>query len=480
MENEERKYVKDIADMNSDFSQWYTDIVLKAELVDYAPVKGFMIIRPYGYAIWENLKSILDEKIKKTGHQNAYFPLMIPESMLNKEKEHVEGFAPEVAWVTHGGENKLGERLCIRPTSETIICTMYSKWVKSYRDLPVMINQWANVVRWEKTTRPFLRTAEFLWQEGHTLHETKEEAVAETMKMLDVYADVFENYLAIPVIKGRKSDKEKFAGAEATYTIEAMMHDGKALQSGTSHYFGNGFAKAFDIKYQSRDGKMEYPFQTSWGMSTRAIGGIIMTHADERGLKLPPKVAPIQIVIVPFAQNKGNVLDKVEDIYNNLNCQYRVQKDTREDVTSGYKCNHWELRGVPIRIEIGPKDIEKAECTVFRRDTCTKEQVKLSELTNYIGELLDKIQQNMYDMAILNRKDKTYVSENFEEYKQIYAQKEGFTEIYWCNDVECEKKLKDETGCTIRCILEENIKDDKKCCICGRHAKVKVTTAKQY
>lgn len=478
---EEKEYVKELTKMDEDFASWYTDIILKAELVDYAPVKGFMVIRPYGYAIWENIQAILNEKFKATGHKNAYFPVLIPESMLNKEKEHVEGFAPEVAWVTHGGENKLEERLCFRPTSETIISTMYSKWVKSYRDLPVLINQWANVIRWEKTTRPFLRTTEFLWQEGHTLHETKEEAEEETLRMLNIYADLFENYLAMPVVKGRKSDKEKFAGAEATYTVEAMMHDGKALQSGTSHFFGDGFAKAFNIEYQGRDGKLHNPYQTSWGVSTRSIGGIIMTHGDDRGLKLPPLVAPIQVVIVPFAMNKENVVDKVYELEKRLNeVGIRVEKDIREEQTPGYKCNYYELKGVPIRIEIGPKDIEKNECILFRRDECTKQTITLDKLEEEVKKLLEDIQNNMLEMAKKNREEKTRAATNLDEYQRIFNERDGFIKMMWCGDRNCEDKLKELTSATIRCIPfdEEHISDT--CLVCGKQAKHMVYTAKQY
>ena len=478
--SEENKFVKDIAKMDENFSEWYTDIVLKAELVDYAPVKGFMVIRPYGYAIWENIQSILDARFKETGHQNAYFPLLIPESLLNKEKEHVEGFAPEVAWVTMGGENKLGERLCVRPTSETIISTMYSKWVKSYRDLPVLINQWANVVRWEKTTRPFLRTAEFLWQEGHTLHETADEAMDETIKMLNVYADLYENYLAIPVIKGKKSEKEKFAGAEATYTIEAMMHDGKALQSATSHYFGDGFAKAFNIKFQGRHGVDEYPHQTSWGLSTRTIGGIIMTHGDNRGLKLPPKIAPIQVVIVPFAQHKEGVLEKVDELNNILAQKFRVKADIREEQTPGFKCNYWELKGVPVRIEMGPRDIENNQCIIFRRDTLEKQTVSLDNIQDTIAKLLEEIQLNMLEMAKQNRTQKTSIALNYEDYKEKAKTQDGFIKMMWCGSRSCEEKLKEDLGITVRCIPfeEEHLSD--KCCICGDDAHHMVYTAKQY
>lgn len=476
---EDKNFVKELTKMNENFADWYTDIILKAELVDYAPVKGFMVIRPYGYALWENIQKVLDAKFKETGHKNAYFPLLIPESLLNKEKDHVEGFAPEVAWVTQGGENKLQERLCVRPTSETIICTMYAKWIKSHRDLPLLINQWANVVRWEKTTRPFLRTSEFLWQEGHTLHATAEEALEETLKMHKVYADFCEEYLAIPVIKGQKSEKEKFAGAENTYTIEALMHDGKALQSGTSHYFGNHFARAFDIKFQNKEGKEEFAYQTSWGMSTRIIGGIIMTHGDDRGLKLPPNIAPIQVVIVPAAQHKPGVLEKANELKNILN-KFSVEVDDREEYSMGYKFNHWELRGVPVRIEIGPKDIENNQCIVFRRDTLEKETVSLDNLKEYIEKLLVDIQNNMYEMAKENTKNHTFVARTLDEYLEIFKEKQGFVKMMWCGDVACEDKIKELTSSTIRCIPfeEEHLGDH--CAICSKEAKHMVYTARQY
>lgn len=476
----EKNYVKDLTKMDENFADWYTDIILKAELVDYAPIKGFMVIRPYGYQIWENIQSVLDRKFKETGHKNAYFPLLIPESLLNKEKEHVEGFAPEVAWVTHGGETELSERLCIRPTSETIICTMYAKWIKSHRDLPLLINQWANIVRWEKTTRPFLRTTEFLWQEGHTLHSTSEEAIEETLKMHKIYADFCEEYLAIPVVMGKKSEKEKFAGAEATYTIEALMHDGKALQSGTSHYLGNHFSKAFDIKFQNKEGKEEYAYQTSWGMTTRIIGGIIMTHGDDRGLKLPPNIAPIQVIIVPFAQHKDNVLNKVQELKNKLSEKFRVESDIREEYSPGYKMNEWELKGVPIRIEIGPKDIEDNSCIIFRRDTFEKQTIKLDELEVVISKLLLDIRTNMLEMAKDNVKKHTYTANNLNEYIDIFKEKQGYVKMMWCGCQECEDKIKELTSSTIRCIPfeEENISD--KCAICGKDAKHMVYTARQY
>ena len=478
MENKE--FVKELTKMEDDFAKWYTDIILKAELVDYAPVKGFMVMRPYGYGIWENIQKILDKKFKELGHKNCYFPLLIPESMLNKEKEHVEGFAPEVAWVTHGGEKELEERLCIRPTSETIICTMYSKWLNSYRDLPFKYNQWANVVRWEKTTRPFLRTAEFLWQEGHTIHATAQEAMEETLTMHKVYADFLRDYLAIPVIMGKKSEKEKFAGAESTYTIEAMMHDGKALQSGTSHYFGNHFAKAFDIKFQNKEGKLEYAYQTSWGMTTRVIGGIIMVHGDDRGLKMPPKIAPIQVVIVPIAQQKEGVLQKAEELKKTLENRFSVELDDRASVTPGFKFNYWELRGVPVRIEIGPKDIEKNECIIFRRDTLEKETISLDNLEAKVEKLMEDIQNNMYKMAEDNFKKRTFVAHDFEEYKKLFSEKEGFAKIMWCGNVECEDKIKEENSTTIRCIPFEEDKFQDVCTICGKKAKHMVYTARQY
>ena len=478
--SENKEFVKDITKMDEDFAQWYTDIILKSELVDYAPVKGCMVMRPYGYALWENIQDVLDQKFKETGHKNCYFPLLIPESLLTKEKEHVEGFAPEVAWVTHGGEKELEERVCIRPTSETIICTMYSKWLNSYRDLPFLYNQWANVVRWEKTTRPFLRTSEFLWQEGHTIHETPEEAREETHRMHKIYADFMRDYLALPVIMGQKSEKEKFAGAEETYTVESMMHDGKALQAGTSHYFGNHFAKAFDIKFQNRKGEMEYPYQTSWGVSTRMIGGIIMTHGDDRGLKLPPKIAPIQVVIVPIAQQKEGVLDKVEELRKTLSNKYRVETDTRSEVTPGYKFNHWELRGVPVRIEIGPRDIEANQCILFRRDTLEKETVSLDELDSKLETLLEDIQNNMFKMAEENTKARTFYAHDWDEYIKLFSEREGFAKIMWCGDMACEDKVKEANATTFRCIPFEQDRFQETCTICGKPAKHMVYAARQY
>lgn len=477
---DKKDFVKEITNMEEDFATWYTDVVLKAELVDYPPVKGCMVIRPYGYAIWENIQNELDKKFKETGHKNAYFPLLIPESLLNKEKEHVEGFAPEVAWVTHGGSEALTEKLCIRPTSETIIGTMYSKWIKSWRDLPVLVNQWANVVRWEKTTRPFLRTSEFLWQEGHTVHSNEEEAQRETIRMLNIYGDFCENFLAIPVIKGIKSEKEKFAGAVKTYTIEAMMHDGKALQSGTSHYLGQGFAKAFNIKFQNKEGKEEYAYQTSWGVSTRLIGGIIMTHGDNRGLKLPPKIAPIQVIVVPIAQHKEGVLEKASSLADFLNQKYRVQIDAREEYSPGYKFNEWEMKGVPIRLEIGPKDLEQQQCVLVRRDTGDKEIVKLDEVSRRIETMLEDIHNNMLLKAFENRKDRTFIAQNMEEMKLVFENKQGFVKTMWCGDRNCEDKMKEEVGVTIRCMPLEQEDLGNKCVCCGKEANKMIYIGKQY
>lgn len=478
MENKE--FVKDLTKMEDDFAKWYTDIVLKAELVDYAPIKGFMVIRPYGYALWENIQNVLDTEFKKLGHKNCYFPALIPESLLNKEKEHVEGFAPEVAWVTHGGDKELEEKLCFRPTSETIICTMYAKWLHSYRELPFLYNQWANVVRWEKTTRPFLRTSEFLWQEGHTIHETPEDAMKETLQMHKVYADFLRNYMAMPVIMGEKSEKERFAGAEKTYTVEAMMHDGKALQAGTSHYLGQHFSKAFDIKFQNRKGELENPYQTSWGVSTRMIGGLIMTHGDNRGLKMPPKIAPTQIVIVPIAQQKAGVLDKVNEMKETLSKKFRVELDDRAEVTPGFKFNHWELRGIPVRIEIGPRDIENNECILFRRDTLEKETVSLDNLDEKLETLMEDIQNNMLKMAEENLENRTFYAHDLDEYEKLFAEKEGFAKIMWCGDRACEDKVKELNSTTFRCIPFNEDKFQDTCTICGKKASHMIYAARQY
>lgn len=478
MENND--FVKEITNIDEDFAQWYTDIVLKAELADYTDTKGCIAIKPYGYAIWENIQNYTDKKFKETGVENVYFPVLIPESLLQKEKDHVEGFAPEVAWVTEAGGEKLDERLCIRPTSETIISTMYSKWLKSWRDLPFVYNQWCSVLRWEKETRPFLRSREFLWQEGHTIHETAKEAKERTMQMLNVYADVAENLLAIPVIKGIKTESEKFAGAEETYTIESMMHDGRALQSATSHYFGQNFTKPFDIKFQNRDGKEEYAYQTSWGSSTRLIGALIMAHGDNRGLKLPPRVAPVQVVIVPIAQHKAGVLDKVYEIKNSLSSEFRIKVDDRDKYSPGYKFNYWEMKGVPIRLEMGPRDIENGECILVRRDTAEKITVKLDNLKEEIGKMLDSIHNNMFEECKTRLKEKTTVALDLDEFKNSMETNQGFIKAMWCGDEECENKIREIIGAKSRCMPFEQEKISDKCVCCGKPADKMVVWGKQY
>ncbi|SHI86074.1 proline--tRNA ligase [Lutispora thermophila] len=476
----EQEFVKEITPMEEDFSQWYTDVILKTDMVDYAPVKGCMVIKPYGYGVWEGIQRVADKRFKETGHKNAYFPLLIPESFLKKEADHFEGFAPEVLWVTHGGNEELAEKLFIRPTSETIICTMYSKWVQSYRDLPVLINQWANVVRWEKTIRPFLRTAEFLWQEGHTVHATEEEAQEETLKMLEVYRQVAEDELAMPVILGQKSEKEKFAGANKTYTMEAMMHDGKALQAGTSHNLGQNFAKMFDIQFLDKDGVRKYAWSTSWGISTRLIGGIIMVHGDNRGLKMPPRVAPIQVVVLPIAFHKEGVLDKAMEIKNELAKNFRVELDDRDTYSSGWKFNYWEMKGVPLRLEIGPKDIELGQVTAVRRDTLEKFTLPMEGLTEKVGEILDDIHQTMFNTALKNREQKTYTTTDYEEIKKIMKENPGFVKTMWCGSRECEDKLKEETGATIRCMPFEQEHLGDTCPFCGKKAEHMIYIAKAY
>lgn len=476
---EQKKMVEAITSMEVDFAQWYTDIVKKADLIDYSSVKGCMVIRPYGYAIWENIQHELDKRFKETGHENVYMPMFIPESLLQKEKDHVEGFAPEVAWVTYGGNEKLTERMCVRPTSETLFCEHYSRIINSYRDLPKLYNQWCSVVRWEKTTRPFLRSREFLWQEGHTMHETAEEAIAETERMLNVYADFCENVLAMPVVRGRKTDKEKFAGAEATYTIEAMMHDGKALQAGTSHYFGDGFAKAFDITFTGRDNKPAHPHQTSWGASTRLIGGLIMTHGDNNGLVLPPYIAPIQVMIIPIAQHKEGVVDKATELYESLKNKFRVKMDLSEN-SPGWKFAEYEMKGVPIRLEIGPKDIAANQCVLVRRDNGEKISVALENLESAVENLLHDIHKNMYRKALENRENRTYTALTFDELKKIADEKNGFIKAMWCGDVECENRLKEEAGVTSRCMPfdQETLSDT--CVCCGKPAKKMVYWGKAY
>lgn len=463
------QFVQDIADINDNFPQWYTDVVLKTELVDYGPVKGSMVIRPYGYAIWENIQKELDARFKQTGHKNAYFPMLIPYSFLTREKEHVEGFAPEVALVTHYGEEELPEKLVVRPTSETIICEMYKKWVKSYRDLPVLINQWANVFRCEKTTRPFLRTSEFLWQEGHTLHRTHEEAEEETFKMLNVYAEFMQNVLATPVLTGRKTEKEKFAGANATYGMEAMMLDGKSLQAGTSHDLGCNFAKGFEIKYLDSDGELKFPYQTSWGVSTRLIGALIMAHGDQRGLALPPRVAPIQAIIIPIASHKEGVLDKADELCAELIAAgIRADKDF-SDNTPGWKFNQWEMKGVPLRIEQGPRDIEAGVVQIVRRDTFEKIEVKREGLADTVKQLLDDVHINMYNKAKAFMDSHIVTCSNLEEMQQALDNK-CFVKTMWCGCPECEAKIKELYQATARVMPFDQTAVGDKCVCCGKTA----------
>ena len=480
MSKNNKEFVKDITNIDENFAQWYTDIVLKAELADYTDVKGFVAIRPYGYAIWENIQNYADKKFKEHGVKNVSMPVLIPESLLNKEKAHVEGFAPEVAWVTMGGGEKLEERLCIRPTSETIFSTMYSKWLNSWRDLPYLYNQWCSVLRWEKETRPFLRSREFLWQEGHTIHETQEEAEQFTADMLEVYADLIENLLAIPVLKGRKTKKEQFAGADATYTVETLMHDGRALQGGTSHYLGQNFTKAFDIKFQNRNGESEYAYQTSWGISTRLIGAVIMAHGDNRGLKLPPYVAPIQVVIVPIAQEKENVLEEANKLYSKLASKFRTKLDDRDNYSAGYKFNDWEMRGVPVRIEMGPRDIENEQVVLVRRDNSEKIIVKMEELEEKLKELLDTIQKDMNNACKKRMEEKTTVALNMEELKKNLDENQGFVKTMWCGDQACEDKVKELTGAPSRCIPFEQEHLSDTCVCCGKPAKTMVVWGRQY
>ena len=473
------KMVKAITSMEEDFAKWYTDVCIKAELVDYSSVKGCMIIRPYGYAIWENIQSIMDGKFKETGHENVYMPMFIPESLLQKEKDHVEGFAPEVAWVTHGGEEKLEERLCVRPTSETLFCDHFKNIVHSYRDLPKLYNQWCSVVRWEKTTRPFLRSREFLWQEGHTLHATAEEARKETEQMLNVYAHVAEEYFAMPVVKGQKTEKERFAGAEATYTIEALMHDGKALQSGTSHYFGDGFSKAFDVSFTDKENKPVNPFQTSWGTTTRLIGAVIMTHGDDNGLVLPPAIAPIQVVIVPIASHKPGVNEKAEEVYEGLKKVCRVKLDN-SDQSPGWKFAEYEMKGVPLRIEIGPRDIENGCCVVVRRDNREKTVVALDELEAKIPELLKAVRDGLFNKALERRANMTFDAKTLDEMKEIADNRPGFIRAMWCGDRECEDKLKEVCGVTSRCIPFEQETISDTCVCCGKKADKMLYWGKAY
>jgi len=474
------EFVKEITNIEEDFAQWYTDVVIKAELADYTETKGCIAIRPYGYAIWENIQNYTDKLFKEVEITNLYMPLLIPESLLNKEADHVEGFAPEVAWVTIGGNEELDERLCIRPTSETNMSVMYSKWVSSWRDLPILGNQWCNVLRWEKETRPFLRSREFLWQEGHTVHETEKEARERTLQMLDIYADVIENLLAIPVLKGQKTKKEQFAGAVTTYTVECLMHDGRALQAGTSHYFGQNFSKPFDIKFQNREGKEEYAYQTSWGITTRLIGAIIMAHGDNRGLKLPPRVAPIQVVIVPVASHKEGVIEKATNIFETLNKTFRMKLDTRDNYSTGFKFNDWEMRGVPIRIEIGPKDIENNVAVLVRRDTSEKETVSLDKLEERIFVLLEEIQKNMFFEALKTRENKTTIAHTLEEIEKNLKENQGYVKTMWCENVACEDKIKEVTGAHSRCMPFEQVNLGNTCPVCGKKADKMVVWGLQY
>ncbi len=474
------KMVDQITSMEEDFAKWYTDIVKKADLIDYSSVKGCMIIRPYGYAIWENIQKILDARFKATGHENVYMPMFIPESLLQKEKDHVEGFAPEVAWVTMGGNERLNERLCVRPTSETLFCEHYANIIRSYRDLPKLYNQWCSVVRWEKTTRPFLRSREFLWQEGHTMHATAEESEAETLQMLGVYADFFEKDLGMPVLRGRKTDKEKFAGAEATYTVEALMHDGKALQGGTSHNFGDGFARAFGIQYLDRDNKLKYCHQTSWGVSTRIIGGIIMTHGDNNGLVLPSAVAPIQVVIVPVQMHKPGVLEAARELMAQLSQSYRVKLDD-SDNSPGWKFAEYEMKGVPLRIEIGPRDIENGQCVVVRRDNREKLFTPITELSRVVGEQLEALTRALFEKASANRAARTYTAKTLDELVEIAGQKNGYIRAMWCGDVACEEKLKEVADVTSRCIPFDDTEEVAATCVCcGKPARSLVYWGKAY
>ena len=467
--------VKEITNRDIDFAKWYTDVCMKADLIDYSSVKGSMIIRPLGYAIWENMQKVLDEKFKESGHENVQMPMFIPESLLNVEKEHVDGFAPEVAWVTHGGKEKLEERMCVRPTSEVLFCEHYKKIIKTYRDLPKLYNQWCTIVRWEKTTRPFLRSREILWQEGHTMHQTKEEALQETLKMFNIYKDFQENYLAIPVITGRKTDKEKFAGAEITYTIEAMMYDGYALQNGTSHYFGNHFADAFGIKFTDSDNTLKTPYQTSWGVSTRMIGALIMVHGDDRGLVLPPRIAPFKVIIIPIGDVEHQ-LGELKELLKEKNITYKVDDSNK---TPGFKFAEAEVKGYPIRLELGKRDLENGKVTIVRRDTLEKINVDYNDVVDKINELLVDIQNDMYNHAKVRRDEMIYEASTYEELKNIAETKPGFIKINWCGNVTCENKIKDDTTLKSRCIIEDE-EVNGPCVVCGKKAKTRIYIGKQY
>ena len=468
---QDKKQVEQITDMEVDFAQWYTDVCKKAELIDYSSIKGMFIYRPYGYAIWENIQKELDARFKATGHENVSLPMLIPESLLQKEKDHVEGFAPECAWVTMGGSEKLEERYCIRPTSETLFCEHYKNIIHSWRDLPKLYNQWCSVLRWEKTSRPFLRHREFLWQEGHTMHATEEEAREETKRMLNIYADFLENVLAMPVVKGRKTDKEKFNGAEETYTVECMMHDKKALQAGTSHYFGDGFAKAFDITFTGKDNQLHHPHQTSWGVSTRMIGGLIMTHGDNNGLVLPPRIAPIQVIIIPVAQHKPGVIEANQAVMDRLiKAGFRVKMDD-SDQSAGWKFAEYEMKGVPLRLELGPKDIEKNQCVLARRDSGEKSFVSLDGIEETVAAMLDSIHDGLYARAKKNLEDNTYACSSLEEVREKMQERGGFAKTMWCGDEACEIRMKEEAGVTSRCMPLEQEHLGDVCPVCGKPAK---------
>jgi len=475
-----KKNVTAITSMDTDFAKWYTDIVKQARLIDYSSVRGCVILRPYGYALWEGIQKDLDTRFKATGHENVYMPMFIPESLLQKEKDHVEGFAPEVAWITHGGGEKLTERLCVRPTSETLFCEHYKNVVHSYRDLPKLYNQWCSVVRWEKTTRPFLRSLEFLWQEGHTVHATEQEAIEETERMLDVYADFCEQTLAIPVTKGLKTDKEKFSGAVRTYSIEALMHNGYALQSGTSHFFGDGFARAFDITFTDKDNSVKYPFGTSWGVSTRLIGAVIMVHGDDNGLVLPPNIAPTQVVIVPAAMQKEGVLEKCAEVRDQLKAtNLRVKLDDT-DQSAGWKFAEYEMQGVPIRLELGPRDIEAGQCVLVRRDTGEKSFVPLENIAETAAKLLEDIHASMLAKAADNVANRTFEAKNFDELKSISADNSGYFKGMWCGELDCELKIKEEAGLSSRCIPFTEEKIDDNCVCCGKPADKLVLWGRAY
>jgi len=483
--SQEERLVKKITPKSEDFSRWYVEIIRKTEMADYAPMKGMMVIRPYGYAVWENIQRLMDKRIRESGHVNAYFPLFIPESLLKKEMEHLKGFAPEVAWVTHGGQEELEERLAVRPTSEAIIGSMYAKWIQSWRDLPILINQWANIVRWEKVTRPFLRTTEFLWQEGHTAHETAEEARAETLKILYLYKEFCEQELAIPVIEGKKTSREKFAGAEETYSIEALMSDGKALQMGTSHNLGQHFSKVFNIRFEDREQKLQYVWQTSWGVSTRLIGALVMSHGDDSGLRFPPQVAPIQVIIIPIALGnwKENVLPVCENIRRELSqLGWRVHLDWREEFTPGWKFSEWEMRGVPLRLEVGPRDVKENRCIAVRRDTLAKDSLSLESLAQKVPELLADIQAGLFKQALEFQRQNTHSVVTYEEFKEILENRRGFIKAWWCGQESCEDKIKEETMASVRVIPLDRDKEEpvRPCVCCQRRGQELVFFARAY